>query len=154
MSKKVIHLGGGPAGTVQIASWKCNFGIYLDIQAITTLLCLLYICIFLPYNCSPEKWHFLAFKNLCSQQFSTYRHQTGFNVKRKQVRITNYLGIPINWYFFFLISKVSYFAPQNYTDFKKFNIHFFSQKDNWAYVVMQSKKNTSFKKQNKTIFFF
>ena len=29
--KKVIHWGG-PGGTIQIASWKCNFGIYLDIQ--------------------------------------------------------------------------------------------------------------------------
>ena len=36
--KKVIHLAWGNGGTVQIASWKCNFGIYLDIQAITTLL--------------------------------------------------------------------------------------------------------------------
>ena len=42
-SKKVIHWGW-PGGIVQIASWKCNFGIYLDIkvyyldiQAITTL---------------------------------------------------------------------------------------------------------------------
>ena len=32
--KKVIHWGGawGNGGTIQIASWKCNFGIYLDIQ--------------------------------------------------------------------------------------------------------------------------
>ena len=32
--KKVIHWGRawGNGGTVQIASWKCNFGIYLDIQ--------------------------------------------------------------------------------------------------------------------------
>ena len=45
--KKVIHWRGawGNGGTVKIASWKCNFGIYLDIQvyyldiqAITTLL--------------------------------------------------------------------------------------------------------------------
>ena len=47
--KKVIHWGG-PGGMVQIASWKCNFGIYLaiqvyylDIQAITTLLGLLLV---------------------------------------------------------------------------------------------------------------
>ena len=45
--KKVIHFNGG---TVQIVSWKCNFGIYLDIQvyyldiqAITTLLCLILV---------------------------------------------------------------------------------------------------------------
>ena len=48
--KKVIHWGGGPGGPVQLASWKCNFGIYLDIQvyyldikAITALLCLLLV---------------------------------------------------------------------------------------------------------------
>ena len=45
--KKVIHWGGGGAwgngGTVQIASWKCNFSIYLDIPAITTLLYLLLV---------------------------------------------------------------------------------------------------------------
>ena len=29
--KKVIHWGG-PVGTVQIASWKCNFSIYFYIQ--------------------------------------------------------------------------------------------------------------------------
>ena len=46
--KKVIHWGvvGENGGTIQILSWKCNFNIYLDIQvyyldiqAITTLLC-------------------------------------------------------------------------------------------------------------------
>ena len=43
--KKVITRGGawGNEGTVQIASWKRNFGIYFDIQAITTLLCLLFV---------------------------------------------------------------------------------------------------------------
>ena len=49
--KKVIHWGGqGNWGTVLITSWKCNFSIYLhiqvyylDIQAITTLLCLLLV---------------------------------------------------------------------------------------------------------------
>ena len=49
--KKVIHWGGwGNGGTIQIASWKCNLAIYfdiqvyyLDIQAITALLCLLLV---------------------------------------------------------------------------------------------------------------
>ena len=41
-AKKVIH-GGMPGEIIQIASWKSNFGIYLDIQAITTLLCLLLV---------------------------------------------------------------------------------------------------------------
>ena len=51
MGKKVILWeGGGPGGTVQIASWKCNFRIYLviqvyylDSQAITALSCLLLV---------------------------------------------------------------------------------------------------------------
>ena len=50
--KKVIHWKGawGNEGTVLISSWKCNFSIYLnikvyylDIQAISTLLCLLLV---------------------------------------------------------------------------------------------------------------
>ena len=41
--KKVIDWGRpeGNGVTVLISSWKYNFIIYLDIQAITTLLCLL-----------------------------------------------------------------------------------------------------------------
>ena len=123
--KKVIHWGGawGNLGTVQNASWKCNFGIYLDIQAITTLCLLLvlyvvpsiYSFFYLNYNRSPEKWRFPALKSLLLPQFSTYRHRTGFIVKRKQVRITNYLGLPI----IFFIFKVAYFAPKKYALFKK-----------------------------------
>ena len=50
--KKVIHWGEawGNGRNVQIASWKCNFSIYLDIQVyyldiqvISTLLCLLLV---------------------------------------------------------------------------------------------------------------
>ena len=58
MGKKVIHWGvsWGNGGTIQIASWKCNLGIYLDIQeyyldiqAITILLCLLLVLyVFVP----------------------------------------------------------------------------------------------------------
>ena len=51
--KKVIHWGGigGNGGTVVIASWKCNLGIYLDIQAITTLYAFywFFMCWFLLY---------------------------------------------------------------------------------------------------------
>ena len=39
--KKVVHWGNG--GTILISSWNCNFSIYLDIQAISTLLCLLLV---------------------------------------------------------------------------------------------------------------
>ena len=112
--KKGIQWGVGPGGTVQISSWKCNFSIYLDIQAITTLLCLLsvlYVLIqsihlffysFYSFIFSPEKWHFLALKSLLFLQFSTYRHWTGFIVKRKQACMLEYLGIPINFDFFLL----------------------------------------------------
>ena len=49
--KKVIHWGGRRnGGTVLISSWKCNYSIYfeiqvyhLDIEAISTLLCLLFV---------------------------------------------------------------------------------------------------------------
>ena len=77
------------------------------------------VFIFLPYNCCPEKWRFPALKSLLPPQFTTYRYRTGFIVKRKQVRITNYLGLPINLSFFLPIFKVVYFAKK-YT-FKKIN---------------------------------
>ena len=91
-----------------------------------------YIFIFLPYNCSPEKWHFPAFKILYSPQFSTYRHRTGFIVKRKKVRITNYIGIPINLHFFFYqFRKFLILSPKN-TQISKNSvkkiIHFFFTK--------------------------
>ena len=51
--KKVIHFGEegvGNVGTVLFSSWKCNYSIdldiqvyYLDIQAISTLLYLLFV---------------------------------------------------------------------------------------------------------------
>ena len=118
--KKVIHWGGpgGMVGTALISSWKCNFSIcldiqvyYLDIQTITILLCLLlvlcvgsfYSLIFISYNRSPEQWRFLALKSLLLPQFSTYRHQTGFIVKRKQVCIQEGLwqNYKLQSFFFF-----------------------------------------------------
>ena len=35
--------GARDMGTILISSWKCNYSIYLDIQAISTLLSLLLI---------------------------------------------------------------------------------------------------------------
>ena len=90
--KKVIHFGGieGNGGTVPIASWKCNFGIYLDIQvyyfynqATTTLLCLLlvlYVLVppiysfFYPYSRTPENLQFWRFELVLLPEFSTYNH--------------------------------------------------------------------------------
>ena len=60
--KKVIHWAGGNGEAVQIASWKCNFSIYLDIQvyyldikSITTLLGLLLVL----YALLPSIYSFL-----------------------------------------------------------------------------------------------
>ena len=105
--KKVIHWEGlgGMGLTVLISSWKCNFSIYLDIQAITTLLCLLLVLyVLVP---SIHSFFYLTTALLKSDVFrhlkaySSHSFQpigigTGFIAKRKQVRITNYLGLPIN----------------------------------------------------------
>ena len=109
-------------GTIQIASWKCNFSIYLDIQAITTLLCLLLVL----YVLVPSIYSVLYLTTALlksnvfrySKVYSSHRHQTGFIVKRNQVRITNYLGLPINYYFFFL--KLLILPPKKYVLFKNF----------------------------------
>ena len=73
---------------------------------------------------------------------------TGFNVKRKQVRISNYLGIPINFYFFLLqIFLIVYFAKKNMRISKnsiKFIIHFFQKKIIW-HIYIFTKYNANFK---------
>ena len=51
-------------------------------------------------NSCPEKSCFQWLQSLLLPQFSTYWHRTGFIVQRKQVRIPNYLGIPIIFFFF------------------------------------------------------
>ena len=112
IGEKVIHWGGN-GGTVVILSWKCNFSItldiqvyYLDVQAVTTLLCLLLVLyVLVPFIHSffyltttlLKRDVFGHSKSLLLPQFSTYRHWTGFIVKKKQVHTTDYLGLPINW---------------------------------------------------------
>ena len=132
--------------TVLISSWKCNYRIYLDIQAISTLLCLLLVLdvqllIFIYVigcykNCSPEKLHFLALKSLLLPQFSTYRLRTGFIVKRKQVHIINYLGIPINLEFFFY-KFLKFILQKKYAHLKRFYkvYSFFSKRDNSGILI-------------------
>ena len=78
---------------------------------------------------------------------STYRHRTGFIVKRKQVRKPNYLGIPINWCFFTFF-KVVHFAKKNTSISKnslKFIIHFFFQKNIIGHTYIFNKWNDNFK---------
>ena len=36
---------GGNGGTVLIRSWKCNYSIYMNVQAMSTLLCLLLVLV-------------------------------------------------------------------------------------------------------------
>ena len=80
-----------------------------------------YIFIFLPYNPSPEKWHFPALKRYQRPQFSTYRHRTGFIMKRKQVHISPCDCLPLNLLvFFILILKFAYFGTKKYAILKKF----------------------------------
>ena len=109
-------------GTVLISSWKCNYQYLLGYQSILlgypgnihtcmasiSSLCVsiifftLHVCI----NRSPGNWRFRSLQSKFLPQFSTYRHRTGFIVKRKQVRIEKYIGKPINLTVFFSLFKV------------------------------------------------
>ena len=55
---------------------------------------------------------------------STYRHWTGFAVKRKQLRIIPYIMEPINWWVFFKYESCL-FWQKKYTIFKKFHKIYF-----------------------------
>ena len=120
MGKKNYPLRGGRGngGTVQISSWKCNFSIYLDInvyyldiQAITTLLAFycFFMCWFLLFIhfsiLQPLSWKitFSGIQKPTPPSFQPTGIGHGFIVKRKWVRITNYLGLPINLILFFIL---------------------------------------------------
>ena len=155
--KKAIHWGGGLGGTIQIAPWKCNFGIYLDIQiyyldiqAITTFLCLilvLYVLVPSIYSIfylitALLKSEVFRHSKAYSSQLSTYRYWTGFIVKRKQVHIPIILAY-LKIYFFL----VAYFAPKKYALFKNFPIFFcfFFQKEIIGHTYICTKCNNYFK---------
>ena len=109
--KKVIHRGRGLGKSANLPNFlfEVQYQVYTNIQAISTLVCLLFddngfvMCHYSIFyntrykNCTPEKWCFQSLQSLLLPQFSTYMNQTGFIVKRKQLRITSYLAIPINW---------------------------------------------------------
>ena len=91
--RKFIQQGGawGNGGTVQIASWKCNFCIYLDMQVyyldilvITTLLCVLLVL----YVLDPSIYSifYLTTALLKSDVFRTHRptRPTVFNLQASQ----------------------------------------------------------------------
>ena len=64
-------------------------------------------------NRSPEKLRFRSLHSLLLPQFSTYRLRTGFNVKKKQVRMPNYFRIPINFKVFFDKFLKLFVLPKN-----------------------------------------
>ena len=157
--KKVIHWGWGNGGTVQIASWKCNFSIYLyiqeyylDIQAIMTSigsLCVgsIYSLLFLPYNRSPEKWCFPALKSLLlpvfNQQASDWVHceeETGayYQLARNTYKLVNFFKQIFNVYF---ASKNTRFSKNSI----KFIIQFFFQKPVIGHMYICTKCNDNFK---------
>ena len=95
------------------------------------------------YNTPSLKVTFLTTQSLLLPEFSTYRHRTGFIVKRKQVRITNYLGLPINW-IFFLNFKADYFGKKN-MGFSKNSPQFFFLKEIIGQTYICTKCNDNFK---------
>ena len=132
--KKGIHWEEGAwwnRGTVQIASWKCNFSIYLDIhvyylvfQAITTLLCLLLV---LYVQGSSIYLIFYLTTTLLKSAFSGTQKPTTptvFNLQASdwvhcEEETDQYLGLPINWLFYFLFFKSCLFCPQKISAFQK-----------------------------------
>ena len=134
--KKVIGWGGQwKWGTLPNFLFEVELQVYTNIQSISTLVCLLFdangfvMCnYYFFYNTCCKirtlgKWRFWSLQSLLLPQFSTYRHRTRFIVKRKQVRINKYLGIPRNCYFFLQLFKVVYFAPKT-TQISKNSIKF------------------------------
>ena len=125
---------GGYGGTVLITSWKCNFSIYLDIQAITIIYAFywLFMCCFLLFShfstLQPLSWKvtFSGTKKIIEPtvfnlQASDWLHceeETGAHLSMPQ--------FPLNWLvFFILILKVAYFGTKKYVIFKKSLIFFF-----------------------------
>ena len=116
-------------------SWKCNFSIYLDIQvyyldiqAITTLLCLLLVIyVLVP---SIHSFFYLTTALLKSDISGTQMTSlpTVFNLQASNwVHFEEETGayyqlsrFIYKFYFYFFIFKVAYFATKKYGLFKKF----------------------------------
>ena len=126
-SKKVTHWGGpgGNGGPVLISSWRCNFSIYLDIQAITTLYAFywLYMCCFLLFShfstLQPLSWKVTFSKtkkiieptvfNLQASDWLHCEEETGAHLSMNQFS-SKFVS-----FFFFL--KVAYFGTKKIRDF-------------------------------------
>ena len=135
ISKKSFTGGGlWKWGNLPNFLFEVEFQVYTNIQAISTLVCLLFddngfvMCNYSIFyntcykNCAAEKWCLWLLQTLLLPQFLTYRHRTGFIMKRKQVRMPNWLLIPINsqqkkFTNFF----ICLFCPPKIWAFKKFH---------------------------------
>ena len=120
--------GRGNGGTIQIAFWKCNFSIYLDIQAITTLLCLLLVL----YVWVPSLYSIFCLTTALLKS-DVFRHSKAYSSHSFQPTgiglgslwrgnrcvlpiISDYLKIGKK---IFLIITVAFFAPQKICNFQK-----------------------------------
>ena len=144
--KKVIQWGeaGGNGGTVLIMSWKCNFSIYLDIQAITTLYAFywFFMCWFLLYihfyMLQPISWK-VTFSgtqkcsqptvfNLQSLDWLRCEEETGahYSISRRTSKLVS---------FFYEFWKLLILAQKN-TRFSKNSIKFFWFFFSWIYMEL------------------
>ena len=108
-------------GTVQIASWKCNFNIYLDIQAITTLLCLLFLLYvhFSTLQLLSWKVTFSGIQNPLQPTVFNLQASDWVHCKEETGAYYQLYRHTYKLVIFLQASKVSYFAPQKYVDLKK-----------------------------------
>ena len=137
-SPTVFDLDGG---TVLISSCKCNFSIYLDIQAITTIFCLLLVlsCLLLVLSClllilyvlillfihfstlQPLSWK-VSFSGTQKPTLPTVFNLEASDWVHCEEETGAYYQLSQNTYklFFFLhIFKIVNFAFKKYTDLKK-----------------------------------
>ena len=159
--KTIIHWRSlGEWGIVLITFWKCNFSIYLDVQvyyldirAITTLLCLLLVLsVLFP---SIHSFFYLTTALLKSDVFRHSKAYSSHSFQPTGIGLGslwrgNRCVLPIIsvylYIFDFFYNKVvklfifeNVFCPKNalFKKFSKIYYYFFLKKrDNWAYVYM------------------
>ena len=88
-------------------------------------------------NCSPEMSCFRSLQSLLLPQFATYRHRTGFIMKRKLVRMLNSLRKPIKK-FLKICYSYSFCSQKKYAHFKTsmtFIIHYNLKKSELAILI-------------------
>ena len=152
MRWRVKKLSWGNGGTVQIASWKCNFGIYLDIQvyyldiqAITTLHAFywLFMCWFLLFihfsTLQPLSWKvtFSGTQKLTPPTVFNLQASDWVHCEKETGAYYQLSRLTYKFIIFDSIFKVAYFAKKKFQKIpKNLLFSFFSKRDNWAYVYM------------------